>query len=94
MGQEDKARLIHKNFQGLSPSYLKECELGDLLSEVPREECSPVDKPKGPMKTVLCVKEELKSGRVIQVALELDAKDSGRRSELGWEGGLYYNQHY
>lgn len=59
MCQGDMARLI-QDFQGLSPDSLKDCGLGDLLSEVPREECSSLDKPKWPMRfgwSVLHVKE-------------------------------------
>lgn len=43
--QEDLATFIQKDFQDLSSCYLKDCDLGDLLSEVPREKCSSLDKP-------------------------------------------------
>lgn len=42
--QEDLATFIQKDFQDLSSCYLKDCDLGDLLSEVPREKCSSLDK--------------------------------------------------
>ena len=43
--QEDMATFIQKDFQDLPSCYLKDCDLGDLLSEVPREKCSSLDKP-------------------------------------------------
>lgn len=99
VGQGDKARLIQRNFQGLSPCCLKECEFGDLTSEFPKEERSSVgQRPRRLYWTALCMrKESRRRGRVThrgKVALESDAPDSGRRAEVGWEGGLHYNQRY
>lgn len=91
--------MIQRNFQGLSPCCLKECEFGDLSTEVPREERSSVgQRPKEVVLDGLWVRKESgRRGRVThrgKVALESDAPDSGRRAEVGWEGGFHYNQHF
>lgn len=79
--QEDLATFIQKDFQDLSSCYLRDCDLGDLLSEVPREKCSSLDKTREVWLAMLCVKERV-AGRVEEGA------------ELGWEKGLHHNQCY
>lgn len=83
--QGDMARWIQKDFQELSPGYLKNCDLSDLLSE----ECSSLDKPMrfgwpGCVGRRKCM--------VIHMPLELDAQESGRRAELRWKKGLHHHQ--
>lgn len=92
--QGDMAKLIQKDFQGLFPCYLKDC---DLLSELPREEHSSLDKPMGPMRfgwTLLCVKEGVLgvAGSFMWPWSWMHRKMEG--ADVGWKGGLHHNQCY
>lgn len=90
--QGDQARSIQKDFQDLSPCYLKDGDLGDLWSEVPREECSSSDKPLRPMRfgpTVLCIKVGELSGRVIHWSPVLTCTEEWEKGQSWDERGIY-----